>query len=145
VFSVTIFNNSFLRKMPEIDEINKCFGYGLACCATGYIGGTIICWTFVGGSIVLGLYRENESFLTSFRRAVFGFLEKKSIPLAIAVSGLSFGFIHVLSGDFVQLIVYGSLGLALAYTYYKSNKNIMTVITIHIIYNLLVTIVMFTL
>ncbi len=84
MFSVTIFNNSFLRKMPEIDEINKCFGYGLACCATGYIGGTIICWTFVGGSIVLGLYRENESFLTSFRRAVF------VISMGIAFPGLTF-------------------------------------------------------
>jgi len=79
-----------------------------------------------------------------FRRAVFGFLEKVNIPLAIVVSGLSFGFIHVLSGDYVQLIVYGSLGLALAYTYYRSNKNIMTVIAIHMIYNLIITIVMFT-
>lgn len=79
-----------------------------------------------------------------FRRAIFGFFEKTSIPLAIAVSGLSFGFIHVLSGDYVQLIIYGSLGLALAYTYYRSNKNIMAVIAIHMIYNLIITIVMFT-
>jgi membrane protease YdiL (CAAX protease family) len=79
-----------------------------------------------------------------FRRAVFGFFEKTSIPLAILISGLSFGFIHVLSGDYVQLIIYGSLGLALAYTYYRSNKNIMTVIAIHMIYNLIVTIIMFT-
>ncbi len=78
-----------------------------------------------------------------FRRAIFGFLEKTSIPLAIIVSGLSFGLIHVLSGDYIQLIIYGSLGLALAYTYYRSNKNIWTVIVIHTIYNLVVTIIMF--
>jgi len=79
-----------------------------------------------------------------FRKAIFGLFEKFSIPLAIAISGLSFGFIHVLSGDYVQLIIYGSLGLALAYTYYRSNKNILTVISIHMIYNLVVTIIMFT-
>lgn len=78
-----------------------------------------------------------------FRRAVFGFLEKVSIPLAIIVSGLLFGFIHVLSGDYVQLIIYGALGITLAYTYYRSNKNIVTVIAIHMIYNLVVTIAMF--
>ena len=79
-----------------------------------------------------------------FRRAIFGFLEKISIPLAVIVSGLTFGFIHVLSGDFIQLIIYGSLGLALAYIYYRSNKNIMTVTAIHMIYNLIIMIVMFT-
>ncbi len=79
-----------------------------------------------------------------FRRAIFGFLEKLSIPLAVIVSGLSFGFIHVLSGDYIQLIIYGSLGLALAYTYYRSNKNIMTVIAIHMIYNFIIMVVMFT-
>jgi len=78
-----------------------------------------------------------------FRRAIFGFFEKKSIPLAILISGLSFGFIHVMSGDYIQLIIYGSLGLVLAYTYYRSNKNIMTVISIHMIYNLVVTIILF--
>lgn len=80
-----------------------------------------------------------------FRRAVYGFLEKTNIPLAIIVSGLSFGFIHVLSGDFIQLVIYGSLGLALSYMYYYSKKSIMTVVAIHMIYNLIVTIVMFTL
>ena len=78
-----------------------------------------------------------------FRRAIYGFLENINIPLAIIVSGLSFGFIHVLSGDYIQLIIYGSLGLALAYTYYISNKNIITVITIHMIYNLIIAISMF--
>ena len=78
-----------------------------------------------------------------FRRAIYGFLENINIPLAIIVSGLSFGFIHVLSGDYIQLIIYGSLGLALAYTYYISNKNIITVITIHMIYNLVIAISMF--
>jgi len=77
-----------------------------------------------------------------FRRAVFGFFEKTSIPLAIIASGISFGFVHVLTGDYVQLIIYGSLGLVLAYTYYRSNKNIITVITIHMIYNLIITIIM---
>lgn len=78
-----------------------------------------------------------------FRKAVFGFFEKISVPLAILASGLLFGFIHVLSGDYVQLIAYGSLGLVLAYTYYKSNKNIIAVITIHMIYNLIITLVLF--
>ena len=79
-----------------------------------------------------------------FRRAVFGFLENISIPLAIIVSGLSFGFIHVLSGDFIQIIIYGSLGLVLALMYYLSKKNIMTVIAIHMVYNLIITVFMFT-
>ena len=79
-----------------------------------------------------------------FRRAVFGFLEKINTPLAIIVSGLSFGLIHVLSGDYLQLIVYGSLGLVLAYIYYYSKKNIFTVIVVHMVYNLIITIVMFT-
>ena len=78
-----------------------------------------------------------------FRRAIFGFFEKVNIPLAILISGLSFGFIHVLSGDYIQLIIYGSLGVALAYTYYRSNKNIMAVIAIHMVYNLVITIIMF--
>ncbi|KFZ27106.1 MAG: CAAX amino terminal protease self- immunity [Candidatus Izimaplasma bacterium HR2] len=79
-----------------------------------------------------------------FRRAVYGFLENVSIPLAIIVSGLSFGFIHVLSGDFIQIIIYGSLGLVLALMYYLSKKNIMTVIAIHMVYNLIITVFMFT-
>lgn len=79
-----------------------------------------------------------------FRRAVFGFFEKISVPLAILVSGLLFGFIHVLSGDYVQLVVYGSLGLFLAYVYYYSKKNIITVIAIHTLYNLIVLITMFS-
>lgn len=78
-----------------------------------------------------------------FRGAIYGFVEKKSAPLAVIVSGLSFGLIHVLSGDFVQIIIYGGLGLVLAYIYYLSKKNIITVITIHMLYNLVVTILLF--
>ena len=80
-----------------------------------------------------------------FRKAIYGFLEKVNVPLAIIVSGLSFGFIHVLSGDYVQLIIYGSLGLVLAFFYYFSKKSILTVVAIHMIYNLLITIILFTL
>jgi len=79
-----------------------------------------------------------------FRRAVFGFFEKISVPLAITVSGLLFGFIHVLSGDYAQLVIYGGLGLLLATVYYYSKKNIFTVIAIHTLYNLIVIISMFT-
>ena len=43
-----------------------------------------------------------------FRKAIYGLFEKKSIPLAIAISGLTFGYIHVLSGDYIQIIIYGS-------------------------------------
>ena len=79
-----------------------------------------------------------------FRKAIYGLLEKVNIPLAIIVSGLSFGLIHVLSGDYVQLIIYGSLGLVLAYVYYYSKKNLITVIAIHMIYNLIITLFMFS-
>lgn len=79
-----------------------------------------------------------------FRKAIYGLFEKINIPLAILVSGLSFGLIHVMSGDLIQLIIYGSLGLVLAYVYYYSKKNLLTVITIHMIYNLIVTIFMFS-
>ena len=79
-----------------------------------------------------------------FRKAVYGLFERINIPLAIIVSGLSFGLIHVMSGDLIQLIIYGSLGLVLAYVYYYSKKNLLTVITIHMIYNLIITIFMFS-
>lgn len=79
-----------------------------------------------------------------FRKAIYSLFEKASPILAIIISGLSFGLLHVLSGDYIQIIFYGALGLVLALVYFYSKKNILAAISVHFIYNLVITIIIFT-
>jgi membrane protease YdiL (CAAX protease family) len=57
----------------------------------------------------------------------------------VLLSGLIFGGLHVISSissplDLLYIIPYGSLGIAFAYSYYKSN-NIFSTITMHAMHN----------
>lgn len=63
--------------------------------------------------------------------------------LAILVSSFAFGFIHVMSGDFVQIIYYAALGAVLGTVYMLSNKNIYVPIVMHFLLNFMVTTILF--
>lgn len=56
--------------------------------------------------------------------------------IAIIVSGLAFGYIHVSGGDYINLIPYGTTGIILGVLYYQSGHNIYAPIIAHIINNL---------
>lgn len=57
--------------------------------------------------------------------------------VAIIVSGLTFGYIHVSGGDYINLIPYGTTGIILGILYYKSGHNIYVPIIAHVINNLI--------
>ena len=63
--------------------------------------------------------------------------------IALLVSSFAFGFIHVMSGDFIQIIFYSFLGLVLGILYLVSNKNIYVPIIGHFLYNLLIISIIF--
>jgi uncharacterized protein len=74
-----------------------------------------------------------------FRKVLFGFFEPKLGPIvAIVLSGLIFGFMHVLAGDLIQAIPYVLMGFAFGYIYYRSEKNILVPIIVHFINNFIV-------
>lgn len=63
--------------------------------------------------------------------------------IAVLISSFAFGFIHVSSGDFIQIIYYAGLGAVLGIIYLVSNKNIIAPITVHFLVNLIVTTILF--
>lgn len=67
--------------------------------------------------------------------------EKIVMTIAIIVSSLIFGLIHV-TGDIEQIGNYAALGAVLGFVYYKTD-NIYTSIFVHMIYNGLAAYVMF--
>lgn len=72
-----------------------------------------------------------------FRKSIRDITNKKW--LYVLLSGLIFGFLHVIGTlsnpiDLLYLIPYSSVGLAFAYTYYKTN-NIYSTITMHFLHN----------
>lgn len=102
-------------------------------------------WYYFFMSVFIGPILEE----IVFRGAIFRTLRhKKSFLFAAIVSALLFGFVHVQSslfaGDFqdlIYIILYGSLGFILAYAY-EYNKSIMASITIHVLYNFIITAVL---
>jgi len=69
-----------------------------------------------------------------FRKAIMAFF--KRIPLlAILFSGIAFGYIHVTSGDYIQIIYYMLIGFVLAAFYVLSKYNIYVPIIMHMIFN----------
>ena len=87
-----------------------------------------------------------------FRKSIFNIFKKidnKNIKkwLSIIVSGLIFGLLHVVGTangiyDYLYIIPYASLGIALALMYYKTD-SIFVPITIHAIHNLVAMILYF--
>ncbi len=70
-----------------------------------------------------------------FRKSIYSFFKNDTISLW--VSSLTFGLIHVLQGDFINIISYASSGLAFGIVYNKSNRNIFVTILLHSLSNLL--------
>jgi uncharacterized protein len=72
-----------------------------------------------------------------FRKVIFGFLDRQfGAIVAIIVSGLIFGLMHVISyGDFVQAIPYVMMGGVFGYIYHWSKNNIYVTIGVHFINN----------
>ena len=62
---------------------------------------------------------------------------------AVLVSGALFGFVHVTSGDYIQMIYYGLLGTTFGVIYLASDKNIFAAIFVHFVWNLLATSLLF--
>ena len=60
--------------------------------------------------------------------------------LGVLTSSLLFGILHLTSGEFMFLYIYGTMGLILGGIYYKS-KNIWFPIGVHILNNLIVTLI----
>ena len=79
-----------------------------------------------------------------FRFTIMGGLMKQPW-VGILLSSFLFGMIHVVSaGDFVYLIQYMAMGIALGYVYYR-HQNIWFSIGVHAIQNLISTLlVLFT-
>lgn len=69
-----------------------------------------------------------------FRKAIVTFF-KNSPAVAILFSGIAFGYIHVTSGDYIQIIYYMTIGMVLAFFYIKSQYNIFVPIIMHLIFN----------
>lgn len=72
-----------------------------------------------------------------FRKGIRDIIKNKYIY--VLASGFIFGFLHIASNittplDYLYLIPYSSLGIAFAYTYYKSN-NIFSTMIMHSMHN----------
>lgn len=78
-----------------------------------------------------------------FRKAVYGIFERYNYIIAIIISALFFGFMHVSGGDYIQIIYYASLGGILGLLYHYSNNNIIVPMVVHLCFNLFVTTTMF--
>ncbi|MCF7926128.1 MAG: CPBP family intramembrane metalloprotease [Candidatus Izimaplasma sp.] len=82
-----------------------------------------------------------EEFI--FRKVGFDIVSHFNSPsLTILLTSLAFGGIHVFTGDYIYIIVYGGLGLGLGLVYYYS-KNLYTAIIVHMAWNLIGTLIMF--
>jgi len=79
-----------------------------------------------------------------YRKAIYGLFSRINPVVAIIGSGLVFGYVHVLSDDLIQIMYYALLGIVLGYIYFLSNKNIIVPIVVHALFNLFVTITMFS-
>ena len=80
-------------------------------------------------------YNADGSKKAKIKKVIFA-------SIAILISSLVFGLIHVTSGDFVQIIYYAFLGIILGLLYLVSNKNIYVPIIVHLLINLMVTSIM---
>lgn len=80
-------------------------------------------------------YNADGSKKAKIKKVIFA-------SIAILISSLVFGLIHVTSGDFVQIIYYAFLGIILGLLYLVSNKNIYVPIFVHLLINLMVTSIM---
>ena len=124
VFSVV---NTIIYQFLDITETSE----NQAVINTMFTNGRIIDWVLLALFTVL-LAPIVEEFI--FRKAIMAFFQSTPI-IAIIFSGFAFGFIHVTSGDYIQIISYMSLGIVLASFYYVSKYNIFVPIVIHMIYN----------
>lgn len=70
-----------------------------------------------------------------FRKAIFELCNNKYIGLII--STFTFGFIHVMQGDYINLISYAASGLAFGLIYIKNDKNVAITIFVHSLSNLI--------
>jgi uncharacterized protein len=74
-----------------------------------------------------------------FRKVLFGYFEPRlGSIVAIVLSGLIFGFMHVLAGDLIQAIPYVLMGISFGYIYHRSEKNILVPIIVHFVNNFIV-------
>lgn len=73
----------------------------------------------------------------TFRKGMFGVMDKLPIVVPIIASGLLFGLIHVVADDIVNIIPYALAGISLGVIYVLSNKNIWVVIFGHAAFNFL--------
>lgn len=74
-----------------------------------------------------------------FRKSIFGLI--KNDKLALVISALSFGVIHLMSETtitdaVINGVVYIALGFVFGYIYLRNKKNIAVNIAVHIVYNL---------
>ncbi len=74
---------------------------------------------------------------TIFRKVVYNFAEEKlNYKWAIAISGVIFGLMHVVTfGDWLQSFPYIALGLVFGYFYYRSQKNVFVTMGMHFLNN----------
>ncbi len=80
-----------------------------------------------------------------FRKALYGIVKHKlGVVLAIVVSSLLFGFIHILHepSNFIQMIPYVVMGVVLAVIYYLAKERIWVPIFAHIIWNAFTVMIM---
>ena len=83
-----------------------------------------------------------------FRKAVFGLISNNTV--ALIVSTLVFGFIHVMSeASVTEAIINGSsyfvMGFVFSFIYLKSDRNIMIPIAVHILNNAISILLIFVL
>ncbi len=91
-----------------------------------------------------------------FRKALYGFVKQLILKItkhdpfdesgrnkvliaslsSVVISGLIFGLIHI-SGDFIYLLHYGTMGIILGFSYFISRENIYVPLGIHIIQNVI--------
>ena len=71
----------------------------------------------------------------TFRKGLFGVMDKLPVVVPIIASGLLFGLIHVIGDDIANIIPYALAGVALSIVYVLSNKNIWVVIFGHAAFN----------
>ena len=75
-----------------------------------------------------------------FRKAFFGIISNQKI--AVFVSSLTFGLIHVLAEPtftdlLINIIPYVVMGFVFGYIYTKQNKNLFVVTVVHMLTNLI--------
>lgn len=76
----------------------------------------------------------------TFREAIYKLTTNKF--LFIFISSFLFSFIHIANDNFLQILPYFAMGIALSYAYYET-KNIFSSIFIHMFHNLVQLILIF--